>query len=112
MTAALYATRRAAARAFVGQALAKNKAWATLSYSYDYQEDTMLYLVWYDDNAKHTIELKITDAIIAYQNRYGSLPNVALVSEDDGAPATVAGVRTQVEKRISRNNVHVGYEAA
>jgi hypothetical protein len=34
------------------------------------------------------------------------------VSEHDNAPECVAGVRTQVERRVGRNNVHVGYEAA
>lgn len=70
----------------------------------------MLFLAWYSDNPKQTIEAKIIDAIGAYQDRYGMLPNVALVSEADNAPASVAGVRTQVEKRIQRNNIHVGFE--
>jgi hypothetical protein len=70
----------------------------------------MLYLVWFDDSKK-AIEVKVTDAIAAYQERYGVLPNVALVNESDAAPATVAGVRTQVEKRVGRNNIQLGYEA-
>lgn len=70
-----------------------------------------MYLVWYSDNPKHTIEVKIMDAIGAYQLRYGMLPNIALVSELDHAPASVAGVSTRVEKRVNRNNVQVGYEA-
>lgn len=71
-----------------------------------------MYLMWFDDNPKHTIDAKITDAIAAYRERYGVLPNVALVSELDQAPATVGGVRTQAEKRVARNNVHVGIEQA
>lgn len=70
----------------------------------------MLYLHWFDDNPKHSIEAKIADAAQAYQNRYGTPPNVALVSEADNAPATVAGVRTRIEKRVGRNNVQVGIE--
>jgi hypothetical protein len=109
----LSARRQAHARAWMDENKpAKGRAWSERFYAYDYQEDDMLYLVWYDDNPKHTIETKITDAITRYQERYGTRPNVALVSEHDHAPECVAGVRTQVEKRVGRNNIHVGYEAA
>jgi hypothetical protein len=105
-----YPARRQRAAAFVQQGLGKSKEWTALAYVYDYQEGDMLYLVWFDDNAKHTIEQKIAAACEAFHARYGSLPNVALVSADDNAPASVAGVRTQVERRVQRNNVHVGIE--
>lgn len=104
-------TRHARAVAFVKKGLGKKKAWSDLTYAYDFESEAgMLFLQWYDDNPKHSIEIKITDAIAAYQERYGVLPNVALVSEADQAPASVAGVRTQIEKRVSRNNIQVGYE--
>ena len=111
MSADRYATRRQHARAFVNEGLGKKKTWADLSYAYDYQEDEMLYLVWYDENPKHSIEQKIVGAIEAFRARYGTPPNVALVSEADAAPAAVAGVATRIERRVSRNNIHVGWEA-
>jgi hypothetical protein len=111
MTNDLHAARHAQAVAFARDRPAKGHHWSEKHYSYDYQEDDMLYLVWYDDNAKHTIETKITDAITRYQDRYGVRPTIALVSEHDNAPECVAGVRTRVERRVGRNNVHVGFEA-
>ena len=69
-----------------------------------------MYLGWYDDNPKHTIAQKIADAIAAYRQRYGVLPNIALVSEADGATATVEGIGVRVERRVQRNNVQVGVE--
>jgi hypothetical protein len=63
------------------------------------------------DESKRPIEAKIADACAAYETRFGVRPTVALVSEDDNAPAAVAGVTTRAEKRIGRNIVHVGVEA-
>ena len=102
--------RKSAAVAFVAQPLRKGQAWASLPYAYDIEENTMLYLHWYDDNLKKDIATKIADACTAYAHRYGTPPTVALVNEMDAAPASVAGVVTRVERRIGRNNVHVGVE--
>jgi hypothetical protein len=62
------------------------------------------------DESKRPIEAKIADACAAYEARFGVPPTVALVSEDDNAPAAVGGVVTRAEKRIGRNVVHVGVE--
>jgi hypothetical protein len=70
----------------------------------------MFYLWWFSDNPKQSIEGKIADAVAAYVARFDTRPTVALVSEDDHAPANVAGVVTRAERRIGRNNVQVGVE--
>ena len=67
-----------------------------------------MYLGWFDDNGKKAAETKIEEAIAAYQQRFGTAPNVVLVNRDEDAPATVQGVCVRVEGYIRRNNFWVG----
>lgn len=99
--------RKAHARAFLGAPPKRGHAWHEQHYAYDYQEDDMLYLAWYDDS-KRPMDVKIDDAARAYAARFGTRPTVALVSEDDSAPTAVAGCAVRTERRIGRNNIHVG----
>lgn len=67
----------------------------------------MLYLHWFDDSAKKSACAKIEEARQARAARFGSVANVALVSESDGA-INVPGCEIKVEKRIGPNNYQVG----
>lgn len=68
----------------------------------------MLYLMWYDDNAKKATEAKIAEAIEAYQQRFHGPPNVVLVNEAE--MASVAGVLVRAERYIRKSNFWVGWE--
>lgn len=69
----------------------------------------MQYLGWFDDSKK-PIEAKIADAVAAHQARFGTPPNVVLVNDASGAPATCAGCAVRVERYIRPNNFGVGVE--
>ncbi|HET9224137.1 MAG TPA: hypothetical protein VFO07_16615 [Roseiflexaceae bacterium] len=69
-----------------------------------------MYLLWYDDTARKTTQLKIEEAISAYTDRFKSKPNVVLVNEADRAD--IKGVLVRSEGYIRRNNFWVGWEEA
>ena len=66
----------------------------------------MLYLCWFDDS-KRPADAKLADAIAAYRARFGTAPNVALVSEGD-AGVRAEGVDVRVMGRIGKSNYQVG----
>jgi hypothetical protein len=99
--------RHTAAVAFVGEELKKGRAWASLPYAYDYEEDGMLYLHCYDDNPKKPTAARLAEACAAYEARFGEKPDLILISEQD-AGATRDGCEVRVEKRVGPNNYHVG----
>lgn len=71
-----------------------------------------MYLGWFDDNAKKTVETKITEAIAAYVARFGVRPAIVLTNTDDRPAATdVDGVPVRTEGFIRRHNFWVGMEA-
>jgi hypothetical protein len=66
-----------------------------------------LFLMWYDDNPKLTVAMKIEDAIGAYRNRFrGTAPTLVLVNEAD--VIEVAGVQVRGVTTVRRNTVWVG----
>jgi hypothetical protein len=95
--------RQECARAFVHQILKPGHAWASLPYAYDFEEDGMLFLHYYEDSPKKATAQRLTEAAQAYEARFGQLPNLILVSEQDAA-ATRPGCEVRVEKRISKDN--------
>jgi hypothetical protein len=75
------------------------------------------YLMWFDDNPKIPIMIKIEEAVQAYTRRFKTTPNVVLVSETDNTsltdPAEIAdqtGVRVRSVSFVRRNNFWVGLE--
>ncbi|NNJ13565.1 hypothetical protein EKD04_024885 [Chloroflexales bacterium ZM16-3] len=67
------------------------------------------FLMWYDDNPKLTVAMKIADAIRAYRNRWpSSTPTLVLVNEED--VTEVAGVEVRGVNTVRRNNVWVGLD--
>lgn len=103
----LLATRRANAAAFVRQGLGKKHTWAALPYAYDIQEDDMLFLCWFDDNAKKPTAAKLTEAQTRYTERFGVAANVVLVNEAD-AGVGFPGCEVRVERRIRKDNYQLG----
>lgn len=68
-----------------------------------------MYLGWFDDNTKKDATTKAQEAIAAYRERFGSLPNVLLVNEAD-RDIQLGGITIRVETYIRRNNFWAGYE--
>ncbi len=67
-----------------------------------------MYLGWHDDNPKKSAELKITEAVDAYMDRFKMRPNVVLVNEVD--VAEIQGLKVRAESYIRPNNFWVGWE--
>jgi hypothetical protein len=99
--------RRQRAAAFAQDRPVKNKHYADRFYAYDYQEDGMLYLHWFDDNAKKPVLTKIGEACAAYEFRFGTRPDRILVSEAD-AGTVIPGCEVKAERRIGPHNYQVG----
>lgn len=69
------------------------------------------YLVWFDDDRKKTSDVKIEEAIAAYERRTGKYPNVVLLNERE-LTAPPANVRLQPRTYIQPSNFYVGIEEA
>jgi len=67
-----------------------------------------LFLMWYDDNPKLTVAMKIEDAIGAYRNRFRTVPTLVLVNEED--VIEVEGVQVRGVTTVRRNTVWVGLD--
>jgi hypothetical protein len=68
----------------------------------------MLFLVWYDEDAKKPADGKIREAIAAYVRRFTTPPTLVLVNVADYAE--VPGVRVRSERSIQPNNFWCGHE--
>jgi hypothetical protein len=68
----------------------------------------MHFLHYYEDSPKKATAQRLAEAAHAYQTRFGALPNLILVSEQDAA-ATRPGCEVRVEKRISPNNYQLAH---
>lgn len=67
------------------------------------------FLMWYDDNPKLTVAMKIEDAIGAYRHRFPSrVPTLVLVNEAE--VTEVAGVEVRGVLTVHRNTVWVGLD--
>lgn len=66
----------------------------------------MLFLVWYDPDARHSVVEKIQDALGAYGRRFSAVPNLVLVSAD--ATAEVAGVEVRSTRTVQPHHFWVG----
>jgi hypothetical protein len=69
------------------------------------------YMIWFDDDRKKTPEIKIAEAMDAYERRFRRHPNVILISEQEQI-ATVGGVRLKPRTYIRPSNFYVGFEDA
>jgi hypothetical protein len=68
----------------------------------------MLFLVWYDPDARHSVVEKIQDALAAYGRRFSTAPNLVLVSAD--ATAEVAGIEVRSTRMVQPHHFWVGCE--
>jgi hypothetical protein len=68
------------------------------------------YLVWFDDDRKKTTEIKIEEAMDAYERRFHRHPNVILISEQDRIETE--SVRLRSLSYIRPSNFYVGFEEA
>jgi hypothetical protein len=69
-----------------------------------------LYLEWYEDNPKKSLEQRINEAVAAYRARFPEqpAPNIALVNA--GQIPTDPPIAVRSDSRIRLNLVQVGYE--
>jgi len=68
-----------------------------------------MYLAWFDDHPKKETRYKISEAISAYESRFGTSPNVVLVNEAQTMDA-VDGVQVVSRRNIRKHNFWVGVE--
>lgn len=66
-----------------------------------------MFLVWYDDNPKHTLEAKLAEAVAVYTERFGRGPSVIQISTDETAPSGLPYEVRQVG-HVRRNNYQLG----
>lgn len=67
----------------------------------------MLYLVWYDADARRTVGEKIQDASAAYAKRFSAAPNVVLVNIAD-VTTELADMEIRAERTVQPHNFWVG----
>lgn len=66
----------------------------------------MLFLVWYDPDARRSIAEKIQDASAAHRRRFNTAPNLVLVSAD--VAAELAGVEVRSTRTVQPHHYWVG----
>jgi hypothetical protein len=69
------------------------------------------YLAWFDDDRKKSADLKILEAVAAYERRFRRHPNIVLINEQDRTDA-VADVRLRPLSYIRPSTFYVGFEEA
>jgi hypothetical protein len=69
----------------------------------------MYYLAWFDDSPKTPPAAKVQAAAAAYLRRFGTAPNVALVSE--GELCEAPGLAVRAAGNVRRFNFWIGREA-
>ncbi len=68
-----------------------------------------VYLGWFDDNPKKTVEQKIDEAVERYVSRFGRRPNLCLVNRDEVISHRAVEVRPA--GHVHRCHFLVGYVA-
>lgn len=66
----------------------------------------MLYLVWYDADARRTVGEKIQNASDAYLRRFSAAPNVVLVNAAD--VTELAEMEVRAERTVQPHHFWVG----
>jgi hypothetical protein len=66
----------------------------------------MLYLVWYDADARRTVGEKIQDASAAYVRRFSAAPNLVLVNIAD--VTELAALEVRAERTVQPHHFWVG----
>lgn len=68
-----------------------------------------MYLAWFDDHPKKELKFKISEAIYAYEDRFGTRPKVVLVNETQ-TMEPVEGVRIISHSYVRKHNFWVGVD--
>ena len=68
----------------------------------------MLFFVWFDDNPKKLTSDKLQEAIVAYNTRFNTSPNLVLVNAIDQLELTDVTVR--YERTVQPNTFWLGFE--
>ncbi|HMQ32777.1 MAG TPA: hypothetical protein PKD53_18745 [Chloroflexaceae bacterium] len=66
----------------------------------------MLFLVWYDADARRTVGEKIQDARTAYTRRFSAAPNLVLVNSAD--MTTLDEIEVRSERTVQPHHFWVG----
>jgi len=66
----------------------------------------MLYLVWYDADARRSVSEKIQDARAAYARRFNLAPNLVLVNAADATE--LADIEVRSERTVQPHHFWVG----
>jgi hypothetical protein len=72
-----------------------------------------MYFVWYDDNPKKSVVTKIDEAVLRYRQKYGSKPNVCMISEkvqnsDYNGAVNNLGIEVKTAKNVPQNYFWIG----
>ena len=69
-------------------------------------------LLWYDNDPKHSLAVKVDQAVTRYQARFGRKPTVCYLNEVDlnGHVDEVKGIRLQPKSNILPYHLLVGEE--
>jgi hypothetical protein len=68
----------------------------------------MLFLVWYDEDARRSVAEKIQNARDAYGKRFTSVPNLVLLNAADFAGLEGMGIEVRSERTVQPHNFWVG----
>jgi hypothetical protein len=69
-------------------------------------KERQMFLGWFDDTPKKATPVKIDEAIDCYRERFGRVPNLCLVNEQD--QITHDEINVKVAKTVRPNNFWVG----
>ena len=67
-------------------------------------------MLWFDDDAKRTLQEKVSRAVEHYRTKYGAAPNVCFVNPAmiPGGPALAGGVQMRPAKSVMPNHFWLG----
>ena len=71
-----------------------------------------MYIMWYDDNPKHTLGQRIADACEAYKARMGTPATLVLMSTEEDYGAIPAGIQVERVPTVRRNTYWAGQGGA
>ncbi len=75
-----------------------------------------MFFVWYDDNPKKSLNAKIDEAVLRYKQKYGTVPNVCMLSDKTQASdysniGSNLGIEVRTAKNVQQNYFWIGREA-
>jgi hypothetical protein len=70
-------------------------------------------LLWYDNDPKRSLSVKVDQAVTRYRARFGRKPTVCYLNEVDlnGHAGEVKGIRLQPKSNVLRHHLLVGEES-